>query len=176
MKQFIIILLVLACSPYMKAQSDVDYVKKQYSEVYSDIYNRAALQTNEVAQQEKIIQEQVYAFLELAEGHEKANNAALAEALVRWSTKGYEDYNQNIIEDSTIQNPFPQLRCDWVLARLHYKRTLSGIDKFGNSKSNKSQTAYANYDRDHNYHLHYSPEYLELLEKRYEKTDTEVTE
>lgn len=123
------------CFSTVKAQADVDYVKSQYPEVYNDIYSRAIAKYSDVALQEKSIQEQVYSFLELAESDSPVDEAMMTESLLKWSTPGYEDYNQNIIEDTTVENPFPQLRCDWILARIHYNRVKSGIDKYSDKQT-----------------------------------------
>lgn len=177
MKKVLIILFALVCTFQLKAQANLDYAKKQYPDIYNGIYNRATSAFSDSESQEKAINEQVFAFLDLAENENNISNDAMTEALLRWSIAGYEDYNQNTIEDLTIENPFPLLHCDWVLARLHYYRILSGIDKFEKGKSRKStQASLTKSSRDRDYKLHYSREYLDLFKERYSRSATESIE
>lgn len=144
MKQFFIILLVLVCAPSMHAQANVEYVKNQYPEVYLDVYENAVKQfPNSELKQEKNIQEQVYAFLQIAESDEPINKAAMKDALLRWSRAGYEAVNRSVIEDRSIDNPYPHLRCDWAFVRMQYKRTNGGFEHPSQYVRSRSQASYS---------------------------------
>lgn len=130
----------MVCAPLASAQTDVEYVKNQYPEVYIDIYENAVFKfRNNEALQEKNIQEQVYSFLQLAENMNKVDDAAMTDALLRWSRDGQEANNRAVIEDLSIENPFLHLRCDWIMVKTHYDRARGNFDGVSKARTNQKQ-------------------------------------
>ncbi|MDL2214969.1 hypothetical protein LJC00_02125 [Dysgonomonas sp. OttesenSCG-928-M03] len=105
---------------------DLDIVKKNYPEVYSSIVKNVEEQwTNDRTIRQAVIEGQARSFLDLMDIREPIDEEAMTDAILSGSLKGEQEYNMGIIDDLSIKNPFPLLRCDWYKVKSEYYKAKS---------------------------------------------------
>lgn len=124
MTRIFLLSLAILCSTFMKAQNDEHHVMMQYPEVYQSI-NAYVDQNVRGQMNAQAKQEQYTAFLDLAESTEQVQDEAMTNAILKWSLKSETAYNRNIIDDQSIENPFPFLRCNWYAVRAEYGKAIN---------------------------------------------------
>jgi len=108
------------------AQSDnLDVVKNHYPEVYASIQDAARQQWDDAQVRQAVVEGQAKAFLALAESQEPMNSGVLAEAILNNSLPNQKENNTRILNDLSIENPFPLLKCDWFKVKAYYDRRVS---------------------------------------------------
>jgi len=110
--------------PTLSQINETDTVKKYYPDVYTNIRDLALeLYADNPDLVKQVINGHSKAFLDIAETTDPVNDNAMTNALLRHSLKGQYAYNKRIIDDISIENPFPYLRCNWYMVLKEYEET-----------------------------------------------------
>lgn len=108
------------------AQSDnLSVVRDHYPEIYASIQDAARQQWDDAQVRQAVMEGQAQAFLALAESQDPMDSGVLAEAILNNSLPGQREHNTKILNDLSIENPFPLLKADWFKAKTFYDRRVT---------------------------------------------------
>jgi|GEM_PF-4275387 len=123
-----VFLTVILCffSLSVWGQSDnLNVVRTHYPEIYNSIQDAARQQWDDAQVRQAVMEGQAKAFLALAESQDPMESGVLAEAILNNSLPNQKEYNTRILNDLSIENPFPLLRCDWFKVKAYYDRRVT---------------------------------------------------
>lgn len=120
--------------------SNLEVVRKFYPQIYTSIEEEAMKQwANDPKILIFVMEGQADAFIQIAESQARIDHVAMTNSLLYGSIKNEEEYNRGIIDDLSIENPYPLLRCDWYIVKTRYEKT-KNIQPQTNHQPNNSQT------------------------------------
>lgn len=119
--------LILCISSFsVWGQSDnLNVVRNHYPEIYTSIQQSIGQQWDDPQVKQTVLEGQAKAFLALAESQNPMDSGVLAEAILNNSLPNMKEYNTRILNDLSIENPFPLLKCDWFKVKAYYDRRVS---------------------------------------------------
>ncbi len=143
-----LILFSISILSWGQTQS-IEIVKKNYPQIYTSIVQEANNQWgNDEKMKLSVIDGQAKAFLYFAESSETIDNEAMTQAIVNNSLPGTKSYNTNVINDLSIPDPFPLLKCDWYKVKASYEKNINSSNHRPSYSANRNSSA--SYDQDAN--------------------------
>ncbi len=142
-----IIFILTILSAYSQSNS-IDIVKKNYPQIYNSIKIEAEKQwSNDKNVLNAVMEGQARVFLEMAESQSKIDPVAMTNALLYGSLPNQEEYNRRIIDDLSIKNPYPLLRCNWHRVKEEYDKTKNIIADTDSANNTSKPMSSKNIDK-----------------------------
>jgi len=128
----IITFVFLAISlPAWCQQTDyLSIVQQYYPQIYTTIQETVGKQWDDAQVRRTVMEGQAKAFIEIAESQVPMNETLLAEAIINNSLPGMKEYNTRVLDDLSIENPYPILKCDWFKVKGYYDRRVGTSEQY----------------------------------------------
>lgn len=122
---FLTLILCISSLSVWGQSDNLNVVRNHYPEIYTSIQQSAGQQWDDPQVKQAVIEGQAKAFLALAESQNPMDSGVLAEAILNNSLPNMKDHNTRILNDLSIDNPFPLLKCDWFKVKAYYDRRVT---------------------------------------------------
>lgn len=124
---FTLFISVLFANEYT---DNVEIVRQYYPNVYKSIEDQSQQKWGNLPEKRtQMFNEQINAFLSIAESNSIINESALTDAILKYSLPNERDNNEKIVDDLSIDNPFPYLMCDWINVKNEYLKSGNKLEQ-----------------------------------------------